>query len=100
MKRGMFWFNMKKGVSKFDEYDVMKIWICSQFLNFGSSQIVYELISSVSLSLSLSPSLSVSVSFRLSVFLLHTFKKCLYSTSVFLGSKHWDQLFASVIGRV
>ena len=66
MKRGMFWFNVKKGVSKFDEYDVMKIWICSQFLNFGSSQIVYELISSVSLSLSLSPSLSLSLSVCLS----------------------------------
>lgn len=54
MKRSIFWFNMKKRVSKFDEYDVMKIWICSQFLNFGSRQIVSELIPSVSLSLSLS----------------------------------------------
>lgn len=64
MKRGMFWFNMKKGVSKFDEYDVMKIWICSQFLNFGSSQIISELIPSVSRYLSFFVCL---VSFCLSV---------------------------------
>lgn len=99
MKRSMFWFNMKKGVSKFDEYDVMKIWICSQFLNFGSRQIVSELIPSVSLSLSLS--FFVCLCLFLSVCLSFTCSRNVYiAPSVFQDSKHWDQFFASMIRRV